>query len=101
MKTIQAFIHQYEVLREKKSPIQAGIQSVKCIILLHRLRRGLIQFQYTKKDGTLRTATGTRSVDLMPYDDAPKGTGKTSSTTINYFDMDAMAWRSFQPWQLN
>lgn len=52
---------------------------------------GVVKFEYLKKDGTVRQATGSNC-------DVPKtaGTRPANYGVITYFDLDAQAWRSFQ-----
>lgn len=66
------------------------------------LSNGFARFIYRKKDGTIRTALGTRSSVLIPIDKLPKGdmsdgsaTWEDSTETIPYFDLDKNEWRSF------
>ena len=66
------------------------------------LSNGFARFTYYKKDGTTRTALGTRSPLLIPADKMPKGdmsdgaaTREDNTKTIPYFDLDKNEWRSF------
>lgn len=66
------------------------------------LSNGFARFTYYKKDGTTRTAFGTRSLSLVPVDKLPKGDMSDGATTqdcsvkaITYFDLDKNEWRSF------
>lgn len=66
------------------------------------LSNGLARFTYYKKDGTIRTALGTRSLSLIPVDKLPKGDMSDDASTwednvkaIPYFDLDKNEWRSF------
>lgn len=66
------------------------------------LSNGFARFTYIKKDGTTRTALGTRSLSLIPVDKLPKGdmsdgaaTEEDSAKAIPYFDLDKNEWRSF------
>ncbi len=66
------------------------------------LTNGFARFTYLKKDGTTRTALGTRSLSLVPIDKLPKGdmsdgtaTWEDSAKAIPYFDLDKNEWRSF------
>ena len=66
------------------------------------LSNGFARFTYRKKDGTTRTALGTRAPALIPADKAPKGdmsdgaaTWEDSVKAIPYFDLDKNEWRSF------
>ena len=81
------------------------------------LSNGFARFTYYKKDGTTRTALGTRSSVLIPFDKLPKGdmsdgaaTWEDSAKAIPYFDLGKGEWRSFsvfnfvtldQTWRFN
>ena len=66
------------------------------------LSNGFARFTYRKKDGTTRTALGTRAPALIPADKAPKGdmsdgaaAWEDSVKAIPYFDLEKNEWRSF------
>ena len=63
------------------------------------ISNGFARFTYRKKDGTTRTALGTRAPSLIPVDKAPKalpeGAWDDSVKAIPYFDLDKNEWRSF------
>ena len=64
------------------------------------LANGFARFTYYKKDGTTRTALGTRSPVLIPTDKLPKGQLEINEwedivKSIPYFDLDKNEWRSF------
>lgn len=72
------------------------------------LANGFARFTYFKKDGTTRTALGTRSPSLIPVDKLPKGnmsgdldTWEDSVKAIPYFDLDKNEWRSFSVLNFN
>lgn len=59
------------------------------------LRRGIVEFEFIKKDGSVRQAKGTLVAEHLP---APKGDSKSHKTNENvmvYFDMDKKSFRSF------
>lgn len=61
------------------------------------LSKGEVKFLYEKKDGTIREAFGTRNVLILELHDAiPTGSKSENDDVIPYFDLDAMAWRSFK-----
>ena len=67
------------------------------------LNNGFARFTYYKKDGTTRTALGTRSSVLIPTDKLPKGDmsdgaaiWEDSAKAIPYFDIDKKGWRSMR-----
>ena len=64
------------------------------------LSNGFARFTYYKKDGTNRTALGTRSSVLIPTDKLPKcpqenHEGDECTKAIPYFDLEKQEWRSF------
>ena len=62
------------------------------------LSNGFARFTYYKKDGTNRTALGTRSSVLIPTDKLPGASPQRngeSDKAIPYFDLDKREWRSF------
>lgn len=70
------------------------------------LANGFARFTYYKKDGTTRTALGTRSPSLIPVDKMPKCQVEIDKwedivKTIPYFDLDKNEWRSFSVLNFN
>lgn len=64
------------------------------------LSNGFARFTYYKKDGTTRTALGTRSPLLIPADKSPKcpqdnDEWEERAKAIPYFDLEKNEWRSF------
>ena len=64
------------------------------------LSNGFARFTYYKKDGSKRTALGTRSSVLIPVNKMPKcplnnEEWEERARTIPYFDLDQHEWRSF------
>lgn len=61
------------------------------------LHEGIVEFEFIKKDGSVRSAKGTLVAEHLP---APKadsdGTSrKTNENVMVYFDMEKKAFRSF------
>ena len=70
------------------------------------LSNGFARFTYCKKDGTTRTALGTRSPSLIPTDKLPKDQLEINEwedivKAIPYFDLDNNEWRSFSVLNFN
>ena len=70
------------------------------------LTKGFARFTYYKKDGTTRTALGTRSPLLIPADKAPKcpqdnDEWEERAKAIPYFDLIKNEWRSFSVLNFN
>ena len=60
------------------------------------LHKRIVEFEYKKKNGDIRTAHGTLNIDIMGIENSPKGTGyETPDNVIRYFDTDSNGWRSF------
>lgn len=57
------------------------------------LDQGSMNFSYTKRDGTIRKAWGTRMTSLIPAEAQPKGTD-SNSKAVSYYDLERKAWRS-------
>lgn len=61
------------------------------------LRNGIVDFEFVKKDGTIRKAKGTLVAEHLP---APKADSdapvrKTNENVLVYFDMEKQSFRSF------
>lgn len=60
-----------------------------------------VTITFTKKDGTERVLNGTRKLDLIPEDKAPKpieeGKEVKPPTVLRIFDLDIGEWRSITP----
>jgi len=64
------------------------------------LTKGFARFTYYKKDGTIRTALGTRSPSLIPVNKMPKcpldnEEWEERIKAVPYFDLERQEWRSF------
>ena len=53
--------------------------------------------EFVKKNGEIRKLRCTRSMSMIPDQMHPKGSNKSSSTSIAAFDLDKGEWRSFIP----
>lgn len=62
------------------------------------LHEGIVEFEFVKKDGTVRQAKGTLVAEHLP---APKASDsdapsrKTNENVLVYFDMEKQSFRSF------
>jgi hypothetical protein len=61
------------------------------------LHNGIVEFEFIKKDGSVRQAKGTLVAEHLP---APKADSdaparKTNENVLVYFDMDKQSFRSF------
>jgi hypothetical protein len=65
-------------------------------MIFEMMKKGVVQVEFTKKDGTNRVMNCTLSEDLIPAEFAPKGTGTVKSEdVVSVFDVDNQGWRSF------
>lgn len=72
---------------------QAAEQLAKIDLLREHMERGVVEFQFRKKDGSIRTAHGTLKIGASEYEF--KGGARKSEKVFPYWDCDRMAWRSF------
>lgn len=61
------------------------------------LHNGIVEFQFIKKDGSVRNATGTLVSEHLPASKADNDgkTRKSNENVLVYFDMDKKSFRSF------
>ena len=65
--------------------------------LKSEMRKGVVEFSYTKKDGSTRIAKGTLNFEIMGEENTPKsGVEYDTETTTRYFDVNSEGWRSFK-----
>lgn len=64
-------------------------------VLNEMLHNGIVEFQFTKKDGTIRQAKGTLKSEHIPTT-ATSGSGRKASPNVQvYWDLEKNAFRSF------
>ena len=61
------------------------------------LHEGVVDFEFVKKDGSVRQAKGTLLAEHLPAPkaDSDSTSRKTSENVMVYFDMEKKAFRSF------
>ena len=59
------------------------------------LHNGIVEFQFIKKDGTLRQAKGTLLKEYLPEPKEGTKSRKSSDNVVVYFDLDKNEFRSF------
>ena len=64
-----------------------------------KLHEGTVEFQFKKKDGSIRDAVGTTLIESLSEDIRPVESTSTRVYTpnpnqIRYFDLEKNAWRS-------
>lgn len=60
------------------------------------LREGEVEFEYKKLNGQTRPARGTLKMDMIPEEAHPTTGKPVIPNSINYYDLDKNAWRSFR-----
>lgn len=62
----------------------------------NELSKRLVEFEYQKKDGTIRKAKGTTKSEIIPEVAQPKGVDRNYSVeNVRYYDTEKEGWRSF------
>jgi hypothetical protein len=65
--------------------------------MINDLNERYVTFKFTKADGSERTMTATRNLNLIPSEFHPTSNGSpTLSDTIRVYEKD-IGWRSFKP----
>lgn len=68
----------------------------------NQLRNGIYRFSYFKSDSSIREATGTLNMELIPEEHRPKGDMSDGTArepapgVFTYYDLEKKAWRSFR-----
>jgi len=75
-----------EVLKENQKDLQD--------LTRLRMKEGIAQFFFIKKDGSTRRAFGTLNGDLIPAD-AGGGGNNTNEDVQRYYDIEARDWRTY------
>ena len=57
------------------------------------LRQGESEFWFLKKDGSLRHVRGTRNLNMIPFDQHPKGIREIPTDVLTFFDLEKEQWR--------
>ena len=63
--------------------------------LKEMLTKGTVKFQYTKNDGSVRTAVGTLKSDLITKKPAGGQNKVKDAGYVTYFDLEKDWWRCF------
>ena len=59
------------------------------------LHKGIVSFEFIKKDGSVRQAKGTLLAEHLPALKENDKSRKPNENVVVYFDMDKKSWRSF------
>lgn len=59
------------------------------------LRNGIVEFEFIKKDGTVRQAKGTLVAEHLPAPKADATPHKKNDGVLVYYDLDKQSFRSF------
>lgn len=67
------------------------------IELVEKMQKGIVEFYFVKKDGTLRQSFGTLKPELLPpMEERDESTNRQPCPTVQvYWDTEKVAWRSF------
>lgn len=86
-----------EATKEQKEKfIMIEAKEVNIINFKNALHDGVVEFEYKKRNGEIRTAKGTLNIDVMGNENAPTGSGyNRSDDIIRYYDLNSEGWRSF------
>ena len=89
----KVFIQAYELMKSTGKTFAVCLSRAWALYrLTKKMHDGIAKFAYEKVDGTLRKAIGT----LKGIENLVKGTGKTTVSTVRYFDIEANGFRSFK-----
>lgn len=76
---------------------EASVLTDKALELHDRLKDGIVEFKFTKKDGTERVARGTLQSELVPeYEAKTDRTPTKNYGAMTYYDLEKNAFRSFK-----
>ena len=80
----------FESLKEKRKRNLAKLKRL--------LKKGVVEFEYRKIDGSIRTATGTLKRSLIPdeYKDDERIEKSNSDEVFRYYDIKKEDFRSFR-----
>lgn len=59
------------------------------------LREGIVEFEFIKKDGSVRQAKGTLVAEHLPAPNGNTTAHKKNDNVMVYFDMEKKSFRSF------
>ena len=59
------------------------------------LREGIVEFEFIKKDGSVRNAKGTLLEEYLPAPNSDTPARKKNNNVMVYFDMEKKSFRSF------
>lgn len=90
----KVFKRAYEIKSKTKKAFAVCLSKAWALYRLAKQMRTKdeVRFTYEKKDGTLRRAYGT----LKNVSQFVKGTGKTTTSVFQYWDLEAVAFRCFR-----
>lgn len=64
--------------------------------LIEKMKNGVADFKFLKKDGTIRIARGTLNPDLLPErEDVSETSRKKNDSIQSFYDLDKKEWRCF------
>ena len=86
-----------EHLDEKKKTKKKSdnTEKVSLTTLRSMLKKGVVDFKYEKKDGSIRKAKGTLKKSLIPEIDKDSKKREFPDDCFGYYDIDREDWRMF------
>jgi hypothetical protein len=64
--------------------------------LVQRMKSGIVEIEFTKKDGSTRVMRATLNEAFIPKNEREGGSGRTQNANLmSVYDVDADGWRSF------
>ena len=79
--------------------MKASYKTTSLDVLNDMLHKGIVEFEFIKKDGTVRSAKGTLEPSLLPpakpAGDSEVAPRKKNDSVFVYYDLEKNAFRSF------
>ena len=83
------------VLIIKKEKIMATFKTTNVEELKAMLHEGIVEFEFIKKDGSVRNAKGTLLAEYLPASNGNTPARKKNDNVQVYYDLDKKSFRSF------
>lgn len=87
----------WDAIVTEVSDEEASVLTEKALDLHDRLTDGIVEFKFTKKDGTERVARGTLKRELVPeYEAKTDRSPAKNYGEMTYYDLEKESFRSFK-----
>lgn len=73
----------------------ANFKTTSVSELNNMLHEGIVEFEFIKKDGSVRQAKGTLLAEYLPAQNTDATPRKKNDDVLVYFDLDKKSFRSF------